>query len=197
MVRMERNELSFQTGQFVLLSCNGQIDQREYSVYSGEQDNYLEVLVREVDNGLVSGKLKRLVPGDFIRVDGAFGFFRFDPANFDPQKFLFVATGTGISPFHSFVKTYAGLEYRLVHGVRFGKEAYEHRHFDKSRLTLCTSGNGDGDYKGRVTDYIRGQELDTDTHCFLCGNSEMIVEMFDILTAKGIPTSNIYSEVYF
>ena len=195
-VRMERDKLDFRTGQFILLGLNG-TDHREYSVYSGENDDYLEVLVREVDGGKVSGKLKKLKPGDRIKVDGPFGFFKFSPESYAMKKFLFVATGTGISPFHSFVRSHAGLDYQLVHGVRFANEAYDHNDFEKERVTLCTSGELKGDFNGRVTDYLVEQKIDNNTNCFLCGNSEMIYEVFDILTAKGIPVSNIYSEVYF
>jgi ferredoxin/flavodoxin---NADP+ reductase len=196
-LQMKRNELPFQTGQFVILRRPGTIEQREYSVYSGEQDDFLEVLVREVANGKVTPRLKKLQPGDELEVDGPFGFFRFQPTMFPSQKFLFVATGTGISPFHSFVKTYPELNYMLVHGVRFGKEAYEHGHFDKEKITLCTTGDKAGDFNGRVTDFLFTQKPENDTQCFLCGNSEMIHETFDILTGKGIPVQNIYTEVYF
>lgn len=196
-IRLERNGLNFQTGQFILMSAGKLLEQREYSVYSGEQDDYLEVLIREVDEGKVSKILKQLEPGSTINVDGPFGFFKFHPNVFPSNKFLFVATGTGISPFHSFVRSHPGLDYRLLHGVRFANEAYEHLDFEKSRVVLCTSGDNKGDFVGRVTDYLFTQRLDADTNCFLCGNSEMIHEVFDILTAKGIPVSNIYSEVYF
>lgn len=196
-LQMERNNLPFQTGQFVILCRPGTIEQREYSVYSGENDEYVEVLVREVANGKVTPRLKKMQPGDDLEVDGPFGFFRFQPAMFPTQKFLFVATGTGISPFHSFIKTYPDLSYKLVHGVRYGEEAYEHGHFDKEKITLCTTGDDAGDFNGRVTDYLFTQKLDNDTQCFLCGNSEMIHEAFDLLTGKGIPVQNIYTEVYF
>lgn len=196
-LQMERNNLPFQTGQFVILRRPGTIEQREYSVYSGENDEYVEVLVREVANGKVTPRLKKMQPGDDLEVDGPFGFFRFQPAMFPTQKFLFVATGTGISPFHSFIKTYPDLSYKLVHGVRYGEEAYEHGHFDKEKITLCTTGDDAGDFNGRVTDYLFTQKLDNDTQCFLCGNSEMIHEAFDLLTGKGIPVQNIYTEVYF
>ncbi|WP_372947653.1 ferredoxin--NADP reductase [Mariniphaga sp.] len=196
-LQMERNGLPFQTGQFVILRRPGTIEQREYSVYSGEQDDFLEVMVREVNDGKVSPRLKKMLPGDELEVDGPFGFFRFQPTMFPTQKFLFVATGTGISPFHSFVKTYPELDYKLVHGVRFGEEAYEHIHFGNEKVTLCTTGDNTGNFNGRVTDYLFTQKLDSDTQCFLCGNSEMIHEAFDILTGKGIPVQNIYTEVYF
>jgi NAD(P)H-flavin reductase len=196
-LQLERKDLPFQTGQFVILRRPGTIDQREYTVYSGEQDDFLEVLVREVTDGKITPMLKKMQPGVELEVDGPFGFFRFQPTMFPAQKFLFVATGTGISPFHSFVKTYPELDYKLIHGVRFGEEAYDHNHFKKEKITLCTSGDSTGDFNGRVTGYLSGRQPDTDTQCFLCGNSEMIHEAFDILTGKGIPVQNIYTEVYF
>ena len=196
-VRLERNGLLFQTGQFIVLKVGNSVDQREYSVYSSERDDFLEILVREVEGGKISGKLKKLKPGDEIKIDGPFGFFKFNPEQFSSKKFLFIATGTGISPFHSFVKTYPELQYKLIHGVRFVNEAYDHGDFEKDKITLCTSGDPNGDFYGRLTDFLYTQKPDADTNCFLCGNSEMISEVFDILTGKGIPVSNIYSEVYF
>jgi ferredoxin--NADP+ reductase len=196
-LQLERRGLPFQTGQFVMLRRPGSIEQREYSVYSGEQDDFLEVLVREITGGRVSPGLKKMKPGNQLEVEGAFGFFRFQPDSFPFQKFMFIATGTGISPFQSFVKTFPGLNYRLIHGVRYGREAYEHEHFDKQRITLCTSQDTTGNFHGRVTDYLKTQKIENNTHYFLCGNSEMIYEAFDILTTSNIPAENIYTEVYF
>ncbi len=196
-IRLERNNLQFQTGQFIMLKNLNSSAKREYSVYSGENDNYLEVLVREIEGGKVSGRLKKLKPGTEIEVEGPFGFFKFNPEKFSSQKFLFVATGTGISPFHSFIRTFTKLDYQLVHGVRKKEEAYEHADYDRESIKLCLSGDETGDFYGRVTDYLFTQKIDSETNCFLCGNSEMIYEAFDILTGKGIPVSNIYSEVYF
>jgi len=196
-IRLERMNFQFQTGQFVILKIPGSLEKREYSVYSGENDDFLEVLVREIEGGKVSGRLKKLKPGTEIEVEGPFGFFKFNPEKFVSKKFLFVATGTGISPFHSFVRTFVELDYQLVHGVRLKEEAYEHADYEQEKVTLCLSGDETGDFYGRVTDYLFTQKIDRETNCFLCGNSEMIYEVFDILTGKGIPVSNIYSEVYF
>lgn len=196
-LRLERKGLKFQAGQFISLKYNNSVGQREYSVYSGEKDDFLEVLVREVEGGKVSGRLKKLKPGEEIDVEGPFGFFKFNPDMFPSNKFLFIATGTGISPFHCFVRTFPALDYQLIHGVRFAEEAYEHIDFDQDKVTLCTSGESKGDFYGRLTDYLFTFKPETGINCFLCGNSEMIFEVFDILTAKGVPVSNIYSEVYF
>lgn len=196
-IRMERNNLSFKTGQFIILRQPGTLEQREYSVYSGENENFLEVLVREVVEGRVSPRLKDIHPGDELEAEGPFGFFRFQPELFPVQKFLFVATGTGISPFHSFIKTYPGLKYRLIHGVRYGEEAYEHHHFNKENIMLCTSGDKTGHFPGRVTGCLAELTLDKETQCFLCGNSQMIEEVIDLLTEKGIPVQNIHTEIYY
>ncbi|HPE78163.1 MAG TPA: FAD-binding oxidoreductase, partial [Draconibacterium sp.] len=176
---MERNNLQFQTGQFIMLKNLNSSAKREYSVYSGENDNYLEVLVREIEGGKVSGRLKKLKPGTEIEVEGPFGFFKFNPEKFSSQKFLFVATGTGISPFHSFIRTFPELDYQLIHGVRLKEEAYEHADYERESIKLCLSGDETGDFYGRVTDYLFTQKIDRETNCFLCGNSEMIYEAFD------------------
>jgi NAD(P)H-flavin reductase len=196
-IQLERNGMEFQSGQFVLLGLNGAVDRREYSIYSGEADEYLEVLVRKVDGGKVSAQLKKLKAGDWVDLDGPFGFFKFNPYSFASKQFVFVATGTGISPFHSFVQTYPNIDYTLIHGVRFVQEAYDHKDFATKRICLCTSGDDKGDFSGRVSEYLRDQELDPKANFFLCGNSEMIYEVFDILGERGISTSNIFSEVYF
>jgi ferredoxin/flavodoxin---NADP+ reductase len=196
-LQLERNGLPFQTGQFVIIRRPDTIVQREYTVYSSEKDDFLEVLIREIPEGKITPRLKKINLGEELEVDGPFGFFRFQPEMFPTKKFLFVATGTGISPFHSFVKTYPDLNYRLIHGVRYSEEAYEHSHFENDKIILCTSNDTTGDFSGRVTDYLFTQKVDNDTQCFLCGNSEMIHEAFDILTGKGIPVQNIYTEVYF
>jgi ferredoxin/flavodoxin---NADP+ reductase len=196
-LQLERRNLPFQTGQFITIRRPGTIDQREYTVYNGENENVLEVLVREINDGKVTPRLKKLKPGTRLEVDGPFGFFRFQPKLFPVQDFLFIATGTGISPFHSFVRTYPNLNYRLVHGVRYLNEAYDHEHFEKKRITLCTTGDKDGHFHGRVTDYLLTQAIAPETQCFLCGNSEMIQQAFDILTRKNVPVENIYTEVYF
>ena len=74
-VRMNRYDMEFQAGQNLNLGIAGDTEKRDYSIYSGIKDNFLEILVKEVDDGLVSKQLKRLNPGDKLDVDGPFGFF--------------------------------------------------------------------------------------------------------------------------
>lgn len=60
-IRMSRRGLAFRAGQHLLLGKAGSIHNREYSVYSGEGDDFFEVLVKEVEDGLVSKHLKNYV----------------------------------------------------------------------------------------------------------------------------------------
>jgi ferredoxin--NADP+ reductase len=106
-------------------------------------------------------------------------------------------SGTGIAPFHSFVRSYPGSDYRIIQGIRNMKEAYESRDYLRERLTLCTSRDEKGDFHGRLTDYLLDTELDPGYQVHLCGNSHMIFDAMDILRARGIPQRQIHTEVYF
>lgn len=194
-VRFDRNDMEFIAGQHLSVGLHNDPQAREYSIYSSINDPYLEILVKEVEDGIVSKKLKKVKPGDKLRVTGPMGFFKLDEEKITTHPHLFVATGTGISPFHSFVKSYDGLKYNLIHGVRSGIEAYEKDCY--SDYTLCTSRDKSGDFNGRTTDFLRMQNIASDTQVYLCGNCDMIFEVYDILTDKGIPTENIHTEVYF
>ena len=76
-------------------------------------------------------------------------------------------------------------------------EDYDSVDFDRERFTLCTSRSREGDYYGRLTDYMLETDLDTESRVYLCGNSNMIFDAMDILRARGIQQKQIYTEVYF
>ncbi len=197
-IRVERKGMEFIPGQHISLGLAQAIHTREYSVYSGSNEDYLEILIKEVIGGLVSPALKKVKVGDLLSVGDAVGYFSITAEDFKKDKFLFVASGTGISPFHSFAKTYPTINYKLLHGVKTIDEAYEKQDYDPKRLVICTSQDNKGDYQGRVTAYLKAfNDLDKDTTCYLCGNCNMIHEVYDILLEKGISAENIHAEVYF
>ncbi|MGF7139416.1 ferredoxin--NADP reductase [Roseimarinus sediminis] len=196
-LRFDRNNMEFIAGQHLSVGLAGDPQAREYSIYSSVNDPYLEILVKEVENGIVSKRLKRVKPGDELRVTGPMGFFKLKKDRRSEKPHLFVGTGTGISPFHSFIKSYPELNYQLIHGVRHVEEAYEKDEYPPGRYTLCTSRDRKGNFSGRTSDYLKTQNFSSDTEVYLCGNCDMIFEVYDILTDKGIPTENIHTEVYF
>lgn len=189
--------MQFRAGQHIIAGMKGELNQREYSIYSGELDDYLEILIREVPEGNVSPQLKNCEPGDILDLNGPFGTFTLEHFEMSLKKYVFVASGTGISPFHSFVRSYPGLDYALFHGVRFSSEAYEMNEYDLERYFLCTSRESYKGQQGRVTEFITRYPLDSNMLFYLCGNSNMIYDMFHVLKNKGVPAEKIFNEVYF
>jgi len=196
-LRFDRNQIPFRAGQHILLGKKDDIQAREYSVYSAEQDDFFEVLIREVKEGMVSKQLRKVKPGEPLNFENPVGYFIIKDEDIH-RKFLFIASGTGIGPFHSFVRSYPGLDYQLLHGIRYAHEAFDKQDYDKQRLIRCTSRDRKGDFHGRVTDYLKKHPLaDKNTLCFFCGNVEMIHEAYDILLNQGVPSENLFAEVYF
>ena len=207
-LRFDRDDMEFEPGQYVAVGIHGDIDIREYSIYSEPDEGFLEILVKEVQGGSVSRRLRKLEPGHAIEADGPFGFFMVDEAVRENHPVLLVATGTGISPFHCFAKSYPNLDYRLIHGVRTLDERYDRGVFSPARVTTCVSrqpgaaraadGNGGAEiFEGRVTDFLRQNSVNPETRCYLCGNCDMIYESFDILKLHGVPPEQLFAEVYF
>lgn len=196
-LRLDRGNIRFSAGQHIIVGLKGELNQREYSIYSGEKDEYLEILVREVFEGQVSVQLKQCKPGQILQVNGPFGSFGQEPFDMYSRKLVFIASGTGIAPFHSIIRSYPAIDYSLIHGVRYINEAYESKEYDPHRYFLCTSKESSGGRKGRITRFLPGYHVDREMLFYLCGNNSMIYEVYHILRDKGIPDENIFSEVYF
>lgn len=193
----DRNGLQFTAGQHVTIGTPGSLHQREYSVYSSEEQAYMQVLVKEILDGTVSHQLRNSKGGDFLEVNGPFGSFKLETMNMYSGKHIFIATGTGISPFHSMIKSYPGIDYTILHGISYMTEAYDKDDYEAGRYIPCTSKEKSNGFNGRVTGYLSNHRTDPETVYYLCGNSSMIYEVSDILRAKGVSGDRILREVYF
>ncbi len=198
-LRFERGVMDFQPGQYVSVGPKGDINMREYSIYSPTQAPYIEILIKEVEAGYVSKKLKALKPGDLVYVEGPFGFFTL-PDHGDLPLYC-IGTGTGISPFHSFIQSNNSLDCLIIHGTRKAYENYDHQDYPENKIIHCTSQDTNADFHGRVSEYARlalaEGTLDSRGLFYLCGNCDMIYEVYDILTNAGVEGKNIFAEVYF
>lgn len=196
-IRMDKNNFEFRSGQYLSLGMPDDMNMREYSIYSGSNDSFLEVLIKEVEEGDVSVILKKTRVGQALNVEGPYGFFTLKEKDIENSEFLFLATGTGISPFHSFIQSNPKINYKLIHGVRFNTETYEKETYESIRYTSAISQDSKGNYQGRLTEFLKTLNPKSDTLCYLCGNVDMIHDAYDILQEKGIPVDQIHSEVYF
>ena len=200
-LRLSREKLSFVPGQWINVGPHGMREQREYSIYSSPRDGFLEILVKEIPGGLVSPALRRCKPGDPIEVEGPHGAFTLVEGSRDAPRFLFCATGTGVSPFHCFAQSNPGLEYRLLHGVRTQTDFPETAAFTPARYVPCVSRGAQSaplaTFAGRLTTLLQVEPVDPSTYCYLCGNSDMIYEVYGILKEQGVSREHIFAEVYF
>jgi len=196
-VRIERKGLPFTPGQHLVVGRKGESEFRQYSIFSGINDPHFEILVKEIEDGTVSPKLKKLKPGDEVEINGPMGYFTLSELRRNTHPVVFIATGTGIAPFNSFVSSFSDMNYKVIHGVRSLTEAYGQETYQKNRFVLCTSRENGGNFKGRVTEYIKKSFFPKETLFYLCGNSEMIFDSMEILKEKGMNPNNMFAEVYF
>lgn len=196
-LRLERNNFEFEAGQYVILRDPENKLGREYSIYSGIKENHLDFLIREIPSGRFSGYLRNLTQGYELDIEGTRGFFIPDQRAFLGFPSVFIATGTGISPFHSYIKSYPGLIYKVVHGVKYASESYGRDAFDADKHVICASQDKEGDFMGRVSGYLKNSGIDKNAVYYLCGNAGMIDDVSTLLEDSGIEAENIRSEVYF
>lgn len=195
-LRTERPAAPIRAGQCFSIGPKGLGVNREYSMYSGADAPYLDFLIREVERGVVSTALKNVRAGDQVEIGGPYGEFCLaEPVS--GSRYLFIATGTGIAPFHSYVRTFPSLDYRILHGVRQMEETYHAADYEPGRYSACISrpnGRGSGE---RVTDRLAREDVADGEKIYLCGNRAMIVDAVEILRAKGVSGDNIFTEVFF
>jgi ferredoxin-NADP reductase len=195
-LRMTRADFEFKAGQCLSLGLWNSGVNREYSLYSGEREPYLEVLIKQVRGGTVSGRLSQLKARDPVYVAGPYSDFVL-PKQSAGRKFAFIATGTGIAPFHSFVASKSDLDYTIIHGVREQAQCYDRQAYPADRYAACVSRERGAAFHGRVTDYLRERPLSQGTHVYLCGNHAMIEDAFDLLRSQGVAADDIHAEVFF
>lgn len=197
-LRLERNGFEFKAGQYLVLNIPGERKAREYSIYSPEQEDFIELLIKEVNPGELSRELKYLKIGTKVQIGGPFGYFILkDEVVESRQPVVFVATGTGISPFHSIILSNPALDYRIIHGVRYKYEAYEKEDYAEDRFQLCSSRENGIGFMGRVTDFLKTEAINKKALYYLCGNSAMVDEVTDYLESEGLPVEHIKTEVFF
>jgi ferredoxin--NADP+ reductase len=196
LIGFKRN-FQFRAGQVIGIALEEQGPRRLYSICSGEQDEDVQTLYKVVDEGFLTPRLSDLEIGDIFWITAPGGEFT---GSTEPA--VWIATGTGIAPYYSMLRSALGQNKILIHGNRYLEQYHffdEFREILGDKYIRCCSAESDPDvYTGRVTDYLNEQaELDPDIMYYLCGSAEMVVEARDILISKGIPFAHIISEIYF
>lgn len=209
-LRFEADLGGFKAGQFVriALDIDGERVGRPYSLVNAPHEPLLEIYFNVVKGGPLSPRLAALQPGDKLWLSKtANGFLVLDEVP-ESRHLWLLATGTGIGPFLSILKTedpwkrfdkvilghsvgYAGeLAYRdtidAVRAARGGQLEY---------IQLVTREQVPGALTQRIPATIESGELERhiglkltpeNSHVMLCGNSSMITDVTEVLTKRAM-----------
>lgn len=203
----------FIAGQFIKLSMTeeGKRIARAYSIVSAPSDDVIEVLAVRVEEGQLSPQLHSLNANDVIEVSTkAAGFMILDELAQDScyQHLWFLATGTGVGPFISMMRTQAPWDkYQkviLAYGVRHVsdlayldtleklEQTYPNQFVFIPLVTRESYSRGldcripEGIASGRLEALAQLNLTPNNTQVMICGNPDMVAEAQKLLDEKGL-----------
>lgn len=201
--------LAFTPGQFVSFSenLNGKKVTRAYSLASAPDGNRFELCLNRVREGLFSPHLFTLQPGEAVQMRGPLGYF------VPKQPFadaVFIATGTGIAPFRSFLQSPAvrdsAAAITLLMGARHEAGLLYRPEFDALAAanprfrylpTLTQPPAAWSGRTGRVQSHLDDAlAARTEIDVYICGLKAMVDDVRAILKEKGFEKSRIIFEKY-
>ena len=187
----------FIPGQVVAINNGIEQSPRLYSISSGYTEPEVKILFNIREDGYLTPRLSQCNAGDRILVSKPFGKF-----TCQEDDAWWIATGTGVAPFVSMIFSGKGKNNTLLHGGKTLNSFYFQteiaKKMGKNYIRCCSSECGNGVFEGRLSQYLMEYPgLPPDKKYYLCGKSEMVVEIRDILISRGISYENIIAEIYF
>ncbi len=209
-LRIEAEDIPFEAGQFVKLALpvEGEMLARAYSFANAPAERPYEFYYVIVPDGPLTMRLARLQPGDPVWLSPrAAGFLVLSEVP-DAANLWLLATGTGIAPFLSILKS-ATVWARyprvvLVEAARFADEfAYRERIEGLKRehagrfvsVTFVSREQAQGALAGRIPQAIvdgrleaaAGVELSAaNSQVMMCGNPAMVADAIHALAQRGM-----------
>ena len=196
---LERDGMDFQPGDCFAISNPNRVS-RPYSASSGSKEPYLRFVIRRMPNGQVSQWLAARAPGDEVEISLPFGWFRPGTNGASSDPCVLVATGTGIAPFLSALRSCPDLQPLVcLYGVRCLADAVGLDYLrERCPLRLCVSREyAPPHHHGRATDLLSEIPLAEHTNYYLCGLDAMIDEVSGWLEQHGVHFARIHREVFF
>ena len=208
-LRVECSHLRFEAGQFVRIALDIGAERiaRPFSFVNAPDDPIMEFYGVIVPEGPLSPRLARLAKGDALFVaDNPSGFLVL--SELPPAEDLWlVATGTGIAPFLSILRTETPWQrYRrviLVHGARHANELVYRDMIEEvgrnfpgrfSYVRFVSREKSPTALQGRIPAAIRDGRLEAAgvpitperSQFMLCGNPDMLKDVAAALAERGL-----------
>jgi ferredoxin-NADP reductase len=198
-IALVRQGLVFTPGDcLALFAADGRVS-RPYSIASGMHEEDVRFVIRHMPGGVVSSFLSSRKPGDAVRVSPPFGWFR--PGEHGAiRPYVFIATGTGIAPFLSFLHSYPDLSpIQCFYGVRQAADLIDPDWLlERTPARIGVSRERvAGFHHGRVTGLLDGLRPEIETDYYLCGLDVMIDEVTVWLEQRGVDITRIHRECFF
>jgi len=197
---------SFLPGQFLQIFF---IDiKRSYSIFSKPSDETIDLCIKCLEGGKASEIIKNITVEEKITISDPMGHFII---NEDDIERTYVATGSGIAPIVSMLRT--SLEdYRhkskiyLLFGIRYEEDIFYIKELEKLSNTYKNfsfdftlsrpSENWKGN-SGRVSAHLPSKITDKKNNQFyLCGSPDMVKDIRKLLIDSDIDMKNIKFEIF-
>ncbi len=204
--------LTFYPGQFIELEVPGQPGNwRCYSVASSPTNSdRIELVVKQIEGGAFSGRIENLTRGYGLSLRGPYGMSYLRKGE---RPVLLVATGSGIAPMLSILRTAAERHdsriFQFYYGARTENDLIylselhllENRiaHFSfKPTLSVPAMGKPWHGNVGRVTQALQKEVFDASLYdAYICGQPEMCESVATLLLAKGLPENRIFRDDFY
>lgn len=219
--RADKQSFDFIPGQFVTMHFEHDSAKlkRSYSIAtipnaSNNVSELIEIAVARVPEGKATQILFNLEPGEEIVVSGPVGRLVLREED-TAQRYIFVATGTGVTPYRSMLTELtqrmqaSDLQVALLFGVQkredliykddFVGMTEQYPHFDFQAYYSQNQPNDTENYEhqGHVQDGFQSLELNPEQDIvYLCGNPSMIDDAFAMLKDMGFGAHNVRREKY-
>jgi ferredoxin-NADP reductase len=209
---VEPKEIEFIPGQYMLTRVNNL--PRLYSIASSNKNkNYFEFVIELVEGGVGSSYLCQLKYGDEVFWRGPAGMFRL--AQNEVTERAFLATGTGIAPIRSMIKSNLDdkkTKNYLFWGLRYFEDVYffdQWKEVEKEmggnfKFMYCLSRENDWSkiaedekkyfFFGHIQQALEKFQLLNNADFYLCGSGTVVEALRDFLASKGVEKRRIFFE---
>lgn len=208
------SHIEFKAGQYISLSLPDGQERRSYSICSApDKDHGFEVLLDIAPQGKATKYLENITFGQEISFLAPLGLFVVpeELTTLPNQPLVFIATGSGIAPYRGLLldqlqqknnrnqmTLYWGMRHedQLIWLDEFEDLMVSYPNFKfhpvisqaKPEWPLC---------RGRVNNCISAHPQLEFADYFLCGSSQMIDDMVQLLSQMGVPKAKIHREKFF
>ena len=174
--------------------------ERYYAPLSSPTDPTLKLCIYLMESGIFTPALATADTEATFSFTGPHGHFIFRPSQRRP---IFVATGTGIAPFFSMIRSGIG-GFTLLHIAPRGEDLYYREFFEQTADVyvpcLPDAGRPEQDMLSlsadKAIDYLRHNLAEKAYDFYLCGNQSMIRDV-TLFADSQYPGSKVYTEVFY